>query len=203
MRLLWICILACFSFGASLRYFAGASMGFGSPTLEIEERELGNVNKVLEVEGKTYIASINGGVMQYWDSEEFVGGRVLGEFGVGVANVNQTIGGVFALFGALDLLVDFYKDRSYNLGIFGGFEYGINFLVSNSRLQNYAFKSETYSAYWRIGVGVTLENLHRIEVLYKTPISPLSLPTEVIDKVTRHQVFSGPVFSIGYKILFW
>ncbi|WP_027327728.1 outer membrane beta-barrel protein [Helicobacter pametensis] len=189
-------------FGTNLNYFAGAGITFSSPTLQIEARGKNGSKQELEMNSKSYVLSLNGGVQQYWDREEYVGGRAMGEFGIGGASVDSGIAGVFSLSGALDLLVDFLKQDSVNLGIFGGFEYGMTFLVSGTRVNGYAIKSETYSAYWRVGASVTFERIHRLDLTYKAPISPLALPTEVLAEETRHQVYSGGQFSLGYKLLF-
>lgn len=189
-------------FGASLKYFAGAGLNFSSPTLNVEARGSNGQKQELTLNSKSYVATLSGGVQQYWDRDEYVGGRAMGEFGIGGANVDGGIAGVFSISGALDLLVDFWKQDFFDLGIFGGFEYGMTFLVSNTRVNGYAIKSETYSAYWRIGGSVTFEKIHRIDLTYKAPISPLALPTEILAQETRHQVYSGGQFCLGYKLLF-
>lgn len=196
--------LLCVSslFGTSLKYFAGVGINFGSPDLKIESRGVNGQKTEFKLDSKSYVANFSGGVQQYWDRDEYVGGRAMGEFGIGGANVGGEIAGVFSLSGALDLLVDFIKQDFFNVGIFGGFEYGITFLVSNTRINGYAIKSDTHSAYWRVGASVTFEKIHRIDLTYKAPISPLALPTETINQQTRHQVYAGGQFCLGYKLLF-
>ena len=147
--------------------------------------------------------SFRGGVQQFWDSGEFVGGRALGEFGLGGADIGGEVEGAFSLLAALDLLVEFYKENGMNLGIFGGFEYGMRFLVSNKYSNGYQLKSETYGAYWRIGASVVLGDVHRFELTYKMAISPLAVPTQKDGNITLHQVYSGSQISVGYKLLLW
>ena len=203
MRLLISLLILCESvFASSLRYFFGMGINFASPVLEISSRSLNRSQKNFSMNSRSYVASFSGGVPQYWDRDKYVGGRAMGEFGIGGASVENGMAGVFSLSGALDLLVDFLKQPSVDLGVFGGFEYGMTFLASNARVNDYALKSETYSAYWRLGLSATFERFHRIDLTYKAPISPLALPTEVRGQETRHQTYSGAQFCLGYKLLF-
>lgn len=202
MRFLLLCCLGFYAlFGNDPRYFLGAGINFASPSLRIENRVLGEVQRSVSFDSRFYMASLTGGVQQYWDREGIIGGRIVGEFGIGGASVEQKIAGVFSLSASLDVLVDFLKKDYTSLGVFGGFEYGMMFLVSQAKIQEYALKSETYGAYWRIGGSVTFERFHRVDVVYKIPFSPLALPIEVRDRETRHQIYSGGQFCLGYKLL--
>ncbi|VEJ24539.1 outer membrane beta-barrel protein [Helicobacter cholecystus] len=192
-----------FLFANDPKYFFGAALDFGSSNFEITQREQGNSLLAIKADGKSYMLSLSGGVQQFWDAEEYVGGRILGEFGMGGANIGGEIEGAFSLLGALDLLIDFYKENAMSLGIFGGFEYGMRFLVSNKTLRGYDLKSDTYGAYWRVGASVVLGNIHRFELTYKMAISPLAVPAQKDGNITLHQVYSGSQISIGYKLLLW
>lgn len=185
------------------KYFFGASFDLGFSDFEVIKRESGNTQSVLRTDGKSYLVSFSGGVQQFWDAGEIVGGRALGEFGLGGAGIGGEVSGAFSLLGALDLLVDFYKDSGMNLGIFGGFEYGMRFLVSSKALQGYTLQSQTYGAYWRLGASVVLSEIHRFELTYKMAISPLAVPTQKDGNITLHQTYSGSQISIGYKLLLW
>ena len=204
MRLLFCLLIFLGSmFASNLQYFFGMGINFASPILEVFSRELHQAqNKVASMNSRSYVANFSGGVQQYWDRDQYVGGRAMGEFGIGGASLEDKIAGVFSLAGALDLLVDFVKQDAFALGIFGGFEYGITFLVSDARVRGYAIKSDTHSAYWRLGGSVTFEKIHRIDLTYKAPIFPLSLPTETIGQETRYQTYAGGRFCLGYKLLF-
>lgn len=203
MRFLMLCLLSgLFVFASEMRYFAGAGLNFGTPTLKIERKIFGRTQQTSIFNSKFYLANLTGGVQQYWDRDGIVGGRVVGEFGMGGASIEGKIAGVFSLSAALDLLIDFLKQDYTSLGIFGGFEYGMMFLVSQEKIQNYELKSETYGAYWRIGASVTFERFHRIDLTYKIPFSPLALPIAVHQQESRHQVYSGGQFCLGYKLLF-
>lgn len=203
MKKLSLFVLPFFLFASDPKYFFGASLDFGFSDFEITKRESGNSSSALTLDGKSYMLSFSGGVQQFWDSGEYVGGRALGEFGLGGANLGGEVQGAFSLLAALDLLVDFYKDNGMNLGVFGGFEYGMRFLVSNKTLNGYQLKSETYGAYWRVGASVVLSDIHRFELTYKMAISPLAVPTQKDGNLTLHQVYSGSQISVGYKLLLW
>lgn len=190
-------------FGSDPKYFFGASFDFGFSDFEIQKRESGSSTTPIQLDGKSYMLSFSGGVQQFWDAGEFVGGRALGEFGLGGADIGGEVEGAFSLLAALDLLVEFYKENGMNLGIFGGFEYGMRFLVSNKYSNGYQLKSETYGEYWRIGASVVLGDVHRFELTYKMAISPLAVPTQKDGNITLHQVYSGSQISVGYKLLLW
>lgn len=201
MRFLILCFLGGFLLANEMRYFAGGGLNFGAPTLKVENRLFGQTQQSLIFRSKFYLASLTGGVQQYWDRNEIVGGRVVAEFGMGGASVESKIAGVFSLSASLDLLVDFLKQDFTKLGVFAGFEYGMMFLVSQAKIQDYQIKSETYGAYWRIGASVTFEQFHRFDLMYKIPFSPLALPIFIRQQETRHQVYSGGQFCLGYKLL--
>lgn len=202
MRFLILCLAGLFAFGSEMRYFAGAGLNFGAPTFKIKDKVFGRTQQTSTFDSKFYLANLTGGVQQYWDRDSIVGGRVVGEFGMGGASVGDKIAGVFSLSASLDVLVDFLKQNYTSLGIFGGFEYGMMFLVSQGKIQDYELKSETYGASWRIGASVTFERFHRIDLTYKIPFSHLALPIAVQGERTRHQVYSGGQFCLGYKLLF-
>lgn len=201
--LLVLLALVCHVWGGDPKYFIGASLDFGFPTFEVKTMESGNSFTPLSMDGKSYLVSFSGGVQQFWDAGEYVGGRALGEFGLGGADIGGEVEGVFLLVGALDLLVDFYKDSSMNLGIFGGFEYGMRFLVSDKYSSGYQLKSETYGAYWRIGGSVVFGDIHRFEIMYRSAISPLAIPTKKEGFSSVHQVYGGSQISVGYKVYIW
>lgn len=203
MKKILIVLIPFFLFGSDPKYFFGASLDFGFSDFEITKRESGSSSSALNLDGKSYMLSFSGGVQQFWDGGEYVGGRILGEFGLGGADIGGEVEGAFSLLAALDLLIDFYKDNGMNLGVFGGFEYGMRFLVSNKTLGGYQLKSETYGAYWRVGASVVLSDVHRFELTYKMAISPLAVPTQKDGSITLHQVYSGSQISIGYKLLLW
>lgn len=196
-------VFFCSLWGGDPKYFIGASLDFGFPTFEVKTMESGNSATPLSIDGKSYMISFNGGVQQFWDGNEIVGGRALGEFGLGGADINGEVEGSFSLFGALDLLVDFYKDSGMSLGVFGGFEYGMRFLVSDKYASGYQLKSETYGAYWRVGASIVLGDIHRFEIMYRSAISPLAIPTQKEGFSSVHQVYSGSQVSVGYKIYIW
>ena len=198
-----LAVLCCSVWGGDPKYFIGASLDFGFPTFEVKTMESGNSATPISLEGKSYMISFSGGVQQFWDGGEFVGGRALGEFGLGGADMGGEATGAFSLFGALDLLVDFYKSGDMNLGVFAGFEYGMRFLVSNKSIGGYQLKSETYGAYWRVGGSVVVGDIHRFEIMYRSPISPLAIPTQKEGFSSVHQVFAGSQISVGYKVYIW
>lgn len=202
MRFLMLCALGgLFLFANEMRYFVGGGLNFGTPTLKVENKTFGRTQKTSLFNSKFYLANLVGGVQQYWDRDGIVGGRVAGEFGMGGASVESKIAGVFSFSAALDVLVDFLKQDYTKLGLFAGFEYGMMFLVSQEKIQDYQLKSETYGAYWRIGASVTFERFHRLDLTYKIPFSPLALPIAIQQQETRHQVYSGGQFCLGYKLL--
>ncbi|ANV98510.1 hypothetical protein BBW65_06755 [Helicobacter enhydrae] len=192
----WTCL-----FGTSLKYFGGGDFVAGFENLSLQTKNAPQES----FSSRSYSLGINGGVEQFWDSDNYIGGRILGEFTMGLAtpNVNGTkIAGLFSFMGAMDLMLDFLPLGDSDLGIFGGFEYGLLMLTSSESYKDYKLSSETHSAFWRIGVSLLIQKEQRIEFLYKAPLNPLSLP-ENVNGIKQHKVFSGGQLSVGFKALFW
>lgn len=174
---------------AQARFYVGINANHGAQTM----KDLQESNRTISIHPTDVIVdSFRGNQKGYGldvvlGAEDFYSRYFGTRYGLGVGYAllgeSKMINAEFSF----DLLLDFFNNRNFGIGIFGGA--GVNY---HYRL---AQKHIFLNLDGRIGISTLIRANHRIEAFFKLPVASVKLNS-------KSPLFAKTTLSVGYKIIF-